>query len=76
MGKLTYIIGRQTEEEQIMLDFRDGLSRSVDERIRLGIIPLNLPVMNDAPYRVFESLDDYRAWADCEMPRYLGYYRP
>lgn len=30
--------------------------------------------MNDVPCRVFESLDDYRAWADRELPRYLGYY--
>lgn len=76
MGKLIYVIGRPTEEEQVMLDFRDGLSRSVDERISLGLIPLGLPVIDDAPYRVFESLDDYRAWADREMPRYFGYYRP
>jgi hypothetical protein len=76
MGELIYKIGRPTEEEQVTLDFRDGLLRSVDERISLGLIPLRLPVINDVPYRVFESLDDYRAWADRELPRYLGYYRP
>ena len=27
MGKLTYIIGGPTEEEQMRLDFQDGLSR-------------------------------------------------
>jgi len=76
MGRLTYIIGRPTEEAQMRLDFQDGLSRSVDERIGLGLIPIRLPVMEDVPYRVFESLEDYRAWADREMPRYFGYYRP
>ena len=75
MGKLIYVIGRPSEEAQMMLDFQDGLSRSVDERIGLGIIPLRLPVMEDAPYRVFESLHDYRAWAERTIPRYFGYYR-
>jgi hypothetical protein len=76
MGELTYKIGRPTEEEQVTLDFQDGLSRSVDERISLGLIFLGLPVIDDVPYRVFENLDQYRMWADRELPRYLGYYRP
>ncbi len=75
MGKLTYHIGKPTEDEQVLLDFRDGLARSVDDRISLGLIPLALPVINDVPYRVFESLECYRAWADRELPRYLGYAR-
>ena len=75
MGELIYTIGRLTEEEQSMLDFRDGLARSVDERISLGLVPLALPVIDDVPYRVFESLDQYRGWADRELPRYLGYSR-
>ena len=76
MGELIYKIGRVTEEEQLTLDFEDSLSHSVDERIRLGLIFLKLPVMDEAPYRVFESMDQYCAWANRVLPRYLGYGRP
>jgi hypothetical protein len=73
--KLTYYIGRGSEQEHAHLDFKDGLSRSVEERIELGIVPLRLP-LDDSPYRVFESMKDYRIWASRNLPKWLGYYIP
>jgi hypothetical protein len=75
MKKLLYKIGKSSEIEQLMLDYEDGLSRTVHERISLGLLPLNLPVVNQAAYRIFETLEDYRLWSDTNMPAYLGYYR-
>ena len=74
MTKLAYHIGRLSEEEALRLDFSDGLSRSVIERIGLGFIPMKLPVMNDQRYRIFDSIEEYRKWADQNLPRWLGYY--
>jgi len=71
--RIIYRIGKLTEEEQFQLDFEDGLSRSVEERIRLGFIPMNLPIMNDLPYRIFEKMEDYRRWASEKLPFWLGY---
>ncbi|MGH2567642.1 MAG: hypothetical protein ACRDGA_04835 [Bacteroidota bacterium] len=73
--KLEYNLGRRPEEEQLALDFRDGLARTMEERVELGFLPMKLPVMDDAPYRVFATMEEYRTWAESSLPRYLGYYR-
>jgi hypothetical protein len=75
MQKLIYRIGRTTEEEQLRLDFTDGLSRTVEDRISLGFVPLKIPVMDEMPYRIFETMQEYRKWAEKELPRFLGYYK-
>jgi len=75
MQKLMYIIGKNTEEVHLRLDFLDGLSRTVEERINLGWIPIKLPVIDDMPYRIFETMKEYRRWTERTLPHYLGYYR-
>jgi len=76
MHKLVYKIGKTSEKEHLMLDFLDGLSRTVDDRISLGFIPLKLPVVDDVAYRIFETIEEYRQWSEENLPAYLGYYRP
>lgn len=75
MKKLLYKIGRAAEEEHLMLDFLDGLSRTVEERIDLGFVPFKLPVMDDMPYRIFKTMEEYCKWSEEALPPYLGYYR-
>lgn len=76
MESVFYHIGRLSEQEQLALDFSDGLSRSVAERIELGFLPMKLPVMDDQPYRIFESLEQYRDWAEKICPAGWGMGRP
>lgn len=52
---------------------RRQLERSLDERIKYGFFRQYKPVLDDAPYRVFETMKEYREWADKNLPRYLGY---
>lgn len=73
MKKLIYRIGRLSEEEQLKIDLRDGLSRTVEERIELGFIPMKMPVIDEAPYRIFDTMDEYRNWANKNLPKWLGY---
>lgn len=73
MKKLIYHIGRLKEDEQENLDFMDGLQRNIEERIELGFVFIKLPVINDAPYRVFNKIEDYRKWANENLPKWLGY---
>lgn len=72
--KLIYHIGRLNGEEQQRLDFQDAFLRNVSERIELGFIPMKIPVIDDAPYRIFNTTKDYRQWADKNLPKWLGYY--
>ena len=69
-----YRIGKTSDEEHLRLDFLDGLSRTVDERIEFGLIPIKLPVIDDLPYRIFDKMEDYRKWLNTALPKYLGYY--
>jgi hypothetical protein len=74
MRKAIYLIGRISEEEQLTFDFSDGLSRTVYERIQLGFIPMKLPVIDEAPYRIFSTTKEYRKWANKNTPSSLGYH--
>jgi len=31
--------------------------------------------MDDAPYRVFDTMEDYRRWCEQNLPKWLGYGR-
>ena len=75
MQKLMYRIGKTSEEEDFRLDFLDGMSRTVEDRISLGLVLFHIPVINDRPYRIFERMQEYRNWLEREVPHYLGYYR-
>ncbi len=75
MKRLIYRTGKITEKEQLKLDFEDGFSRTVEERLELGFIPMKLPVISERPYRIFETMEEYRRWAEKNLPRWLGYHR-
>jgi len=47
----------------------------VEERIGLGFVPFKIPVIDEMPYRIFETMEGYRKWSEKELPRFLGYYR-
>lgn len=74
MRKAIYRIGRLSEEEQLKFDFLAGISRTVHERIQLGFIPMELPIIDDEPYRIFGSTSEYRKWANENTPLWLGYH--
>lgn len=60
-----------------MDDFREQcrrqLKRTIDQRIKYGFFRNPQPIKDDEPVRVFEKMEDYRKWADKNLPRYLGY---
>lgn len=62
------MIGKNKEEVHLRLDFLDGLSRTVEERISLGWVPIKLPVIDDMPYRIFETMEEYRRWTERTLP--------
>ena len=52
---------------------RRQLKRTVEQRIKYGFFKNYKPVLDDAPFRVFKTMAEYRVWADENLPRYLGY---
>lgn len=60
-----------------MNDFKEQcrrqLERTLEQRLRYGFFRQYKPVLDDAPYRAFDTMAEYRDWADKNLPRYLGY---
>ena len=50
------------------------MQRSLEDRLRFGFYRSYKPVLDDAPYRSFETMAEYRKWCDENLPRYLGYH--
>ena len=57
--------------------FRDqcarSLRRTVEERMRYGFNYVYKPVLDDAEWRSFDSMEEYRRWCRANLPEYLGY---
>src|SRR6266436_8766314 len=64
-------------EDEGWVDFRDQcrrqMQRPLDQRIKYGFCRMYKPVLDDAPWRAFETMSDYRAWCASQLPDYLGF---
>jgi hypothetical protein len=47
--------------------------RPLRTRLRYAFIHTYKPILDDAPYRSFETMAQYRAWCARELPAWLGY---
>jgi hypothetical protein len=60
-----------------LADFREqcdrSMRRSVEDRMRYGFNYVYKPVLDDAKWRSFESMEEYRKWCRENLPEYLGY---
>lgn len=54
---------------------RQQLARDVPTRIKYGFCHVHKPVLDDAPWRAFRTMAEYRAWCEEALPDYLGYRR-
>ena len=61
---------RQWREE-----FDAAARRQLETRFRYAFIKTYKPVLDDAPYRAFDTMAEYRAWCERELPKWLGYGR-
>ena len=61
--------------EDWLAEFEAAAKRSLEERIRYGFIHTYKPVLDDASYRSFETMEEYRRWCEENPPSWLGYGR-
>lgn len=52
---------------------RRNLERDTMAHIKYGFAHVYKPVLDDAPYRIFDSMKEYRQWCHDQLPRYLGF---
>jgi hypothetical protein len=56
-------------------EFEAAAKRSLKTRFRYAFIKTFKPVLDEAPYRSFETMADYRQWCEESLPSWLGYGR-
>jgi hypothetical protein len=54
-------------------EFEAAARRPLEQRFRYAFIRTHKPVLDDASYRAFDTLADYRAWCNTHLPSWLGY---
>lgn len=55
--------------------FEAACRRPLPKRFNYAFIRTYRPVLDDAPFRAFDTMADYRAWCERELPSWLGYGR-
>jgi len=54
-------------------EFEAASRRPLRMRFKYAFIHTYKPVLDDARYRSFASLSEYRAWCEANLPSWLGY---
>ena len=58
-----------------LAEFEAAARRPLEVRMRYSFIRTYKPVMDDAKYRSFDTMEDYRRWCEENLPSWLGYGR-
>jgi hypothetical protein len=56
-------------------EFEAASRRPLKTRFRYAFIKTYRPVLDDARYRAFDSMEEYRRWCENNLPDWLGYGR-
>jgi hypothetical protein len=63
------------EKQQWREEFEAAAHRPLAQRLKYAFIKTYKPVLDDVPYRSFETLAEYRKWCEEKLPSWLGYGR-
>jgi hypothetical protein len=58
-----------------LAEFEAAARRPLPLRIRYSFIRTYKPVLDDVPFRSFQTMEEYRRWCENNLPSWLGYGR-
>lgn len=58
-----------------LAEFEAAARRTLRQRIDYSFIKTYRPVLDDAKFRSFESMEEYRTWCEENLPPWLGFGR-
>lgn len=68
---------RTVQADESMSEFREQcrrqLARRLEDRIKYGFCRVRKPVLDDARWRTFVTMAEYREWCDANLPEFLGF---
>ncbi len=56
-------------------EFEAAARRPLSVRVRYAFIKTYRPVLDDEPFRAFDTMEEYRRWCETALPDWLGYGR-
>ena len=65
----------EAERHAWVAEFEANARRPLAVRLRYAFIKTYKPVLDDAAFRSFNTMEDYRRWCESELPSWLGYGR-
>jgi len=65
----------EAERQAWLQEFEAAARRPLAVRLRYAFVRTHKPILDDAPYRSFEHMADYRQWCDTQLPSWLGFGR-
>ena len=69
------MIDLATVPREWIQDFEAAARRTLEEQMRYAFVHTYKPVLDDAPYRSFDTMEEYRRWCEKELPSWLGHGR-
>jgi|GEM_PF-392803 len=58
-----------------LAEFEAAARRPLAQRFRYAFVRTHKPVLDEARYRSFDSMEEYRKWCAANLPDWLGYGR-
>jgi hypothetical protein len=58
-----------------LAEFEAAARRPLKERLKYAFIKTYKPVLDDATYRSFDTMEEYRQWCEKNLPDWLVYGR-
>lgn len=65
-------VGSEPEDRD---DFEAAAKRPIEQHVRNSFIRTYKPVLDDARYRSFDTIEEYSRWCSENLPDWLGYSR-
>lgn len=59
----------------LLSEFEAASRRPLAQRWRYAFLKTYKPVLDDASFRSFDTMEDYRQWCERALPPWLGYGR-
>jgi hypothetical protein len=63
-----------SQRQECEREFDAAAKRSLRERMEYSFIYTYKPVLDDAKFRSFNTIEEYREWCRKNLPEYLGYW--
>ncbi len=56
-----------------LAEFEAAARRPLETRLKYAFVHTYKPVLDDEPYRSFDTMAEYRQWCNENLPDWLGY---